>query len=56
LPFPIRYSSLVNSKPQTYRYTIQVAGDGTDPKLLKLVFAWKGEWQHVDAYEDKSDA
>jgi hypothetical protein len=47
---------LQSSSPQTYRYTIQVAGDGTEPKVLKLVFVWKGTWDDVEAYENKGDA
>jgi hypothetical protein len=55
-PFPVWYSVLQSSSPQTYRYTIQVAGDGTEPKVLKLVFVWKGTWDDVEAYENKGDA
>ena len=55
-PFPVRYNVLQSPIPQTYRYTIQVAGDGVEPKVLKLVFVWKGKWDDVEAHEDKGDA
>ncbi len=51
-PFPVRYKALHSPEPKTYRYTIQVAGDGVEPKTLKLVFVWKGRWDDVEAYED----
>lgn len=53
-PFPIRYRELFGSQPQTFRFTIQVSGDGVDPELLKLVFVWKGRWDAVDAFEESS--
>jgi hypothetical protein len=55
-PLPVRYNVLQSPNAQTYRYTIQVAGDGAEPKTLKLVFVWKGKWDDVEAYEDKGDA
>jgi len=55
-PFPVRYTVLLSPKPETYRYTLQVAGDGAEPTILKLVFMWKGKWDDVGAYEDKGDA
>lgn len=52
-PFPVRYNALHSPNPHTYRYTIQVAGDGAEPEVIKLVFVWKGRWDDVEAYEDK---
>lgn len=54
-PFPVRYNVLLSPSPQTYRYTLQVASDGAEPKILKLVFVWKGKWDDVEVYEDKGD-
>lgn len=49
-PLPLRYESLWSTVPSTYRYTVQVSGDGVDPVQIKIVFSWKGNWQDVDAY------
>jgi hypothetical protein len=49
-PLPLRYEPLWNIAPSTYRYTLQVSGDGVDPVQIKIVFSWKGDWQNVDAY------
>ena len=55
-PFPIRYMEIFGTKPQTFRLTVQVAGDGVDPQVIRIVFAWKGRWDAVDAYEDENRA
>jgi hypothetical protein len=55
-PMPVRYDTLFGSQPQTFRLTVQVAGDGVNPQVIKLVFVWKGKWDAVDAYEDASEA
>jgi hypothetical protein len=51
-PLPLRYEPLWSTAPNTYRYTVQVSGDGPDPVQIKIVFSWKGNWQNVDAYLD----
>ena len=55
-PFPFRYNLLFSPELETYRLTIQVSGDGIEPKILKLIFVWKGQWDTAKAYEDKSEA
>jgi hypothetical protein len=51
-PLPLRYEPLWSSEQNTYRYTVQVSGDGVDPVQIRIVFSWKGDWQNVDAYLD----
>lgn len=53
---PFRYNQLFSTKSETYRLTIQVSGDGVEPKVLKLIFVWKGQWDTAEAYEDMSEA
>ncbi len=55
-PFPHRYRQLFTSKEETYRLTVQVSGDGIEPKILKIIFVWKGQWDTAEAYEDTSKA
>lgn len=52
-PFPFRYYPLLATKSETYRLTIQVSGDGIEPKVLKIIFIWKGQWDTADVYEEK---
>lgn len=54
-PFPFRYAQLFTATAQTYRLTIQVSGDGLEPKILRLIFVWKGQWDTTDAYEDRTE-
>jgi hypothetical protein len=51
-PLPYRYSELFTLEPRTYRFTVQVSGDGVDPVQIKIVFVWKGLWHPVDVYQD----
>lgn len=53
-PFPFRYQQLFSSKSETYRLTVQVSGDGIEPKVVTLIFLWKGQWDSAEAYEDKT--
>ncbi len=55
-PFPFRYNQLFSRYSETYRFTIQVAGDGIEPKVLRMIFVWKGQWETGEAYEDTSEA
>jgi hypothetical protein len=55
-PFPFRYHQLYSPKSETYRLTIQVSGDGIEPKVLRLIFVWKGQWDTAEAYEDRTQA
>jgi hypothetical protein len=54
VPFPFRYQQLFSTKSETYRLTVQVCGDGIEPKVLRLIFVWKGQWDTAEAYEDKT--
>jgi len=51
-PMPLRYRPLFSAHAKTLRLTIQVSGDGVDPQLIRIVFAWKGNWEKADIYED----
>jgi len=52
-PPPLRYIPLFTAQPETFRFTVQVSGDGVDPEVCRVVFVWKGKWDDIEAYEDK---
>ena len=43
-PFPRRYFSLFADHEAIYRFTIQVSGDGVDPRVITIDVNWKGQW------------
>lgn len=50
--FPLRYHELLTEDEKTLRLTVQVAGDGFDPKLIKLKFNWNGQWNNAHMHAE----
>jgi len=50
--FPLRYQGLFEEQG-TFRFTVQVAGDGIRPDSIRLVLEWKGKWDDFNVYRDK---
>jgi len=50
---PFRYEHLF-TEPGTYRYSIQVSGEGFRPIVMKILLEWKGVWD--DFIVKKEDA
>lgn len=50
-PFPFRYQELFTNTPKTFRFTVQVSGDGVDPVFTKIIFSWKGQWDNFEVYQ-----
>lgn len=47
-PLPFRYSGLTMDKG-TFRFTVQVAGENSNPKFIQVIFAWNGRWEKYNA-------
>jgi hypothetical protein len=47
-PLPFRYISLFQ-QTGTFRFTIQVSGDGIKPRFIQIIFDWKGSWNSFEA-------
>ena len=50
---PFRYAQLF-SNPGTYRYTIQVSGEGFTPVVLRLVLEWRRDWKDFRASKEEA--
>jgi hypothetical protein len=50
-PFPFRYQELFANTPKTFRFTVQVSGDGVDPAFITIIFSWKGQWDVFEVYQ-----
>lgn len=46
---PYRYSKLFEKKG-IFQFTIQVTADDANPKTIKLILNWKGDWDNFDVY------
>jgi hypothetical protein len=50
-PFPFRYEELFINSPKTFRFTVQVSGDGVDPVFTTIIFSWKGQWDDFEVHQ-----
>lgn len=50
-PFPFRYQEVFTNTPKTFKFTVQVSGDGVDPVFTTIVFSWKGQWDDFEVYQ-----
>jgi len=48
---PYRYESLFR-EIGVFRFTIQISAENADPKIIKLIFKWSGDWSDFEVTED----
>lgn len=48
---PLRYEPLFR-EIGVFRFTIQVATENADPKIIKLIFKWHGKWSDFEVNKD----